>query len=61
MHKSKRAEKIQGRGAQDKEIAFGMVERGGDVRVMHVERRTKKELQSEIREHVGSGRGDIQR
>jgi len=32
-----------------------MVERGGDVRVMHVEKRTKKELQSEIREHIEAG------
>jgi transposase-like protein len=55
MHKAKRAEKITGRGAQGKEIVFGMVERGGDVRVMHVEKRTKKELQSEIREHVEAG------
>jgi transposase-like protein len=55
MHKAKRAEKIQGRGAQGKEIVFGMMERGGEVRVMHVERRTKKELQAEIREHVEAG------
>jgi transposase-like protein len=55
MHKAKRAEKIQGRGAQGKEIVFGMVERGGHVRVAHVEKRKKKELQSEIREHVEAG------
>jgi len=55
MHKAKRAEKIKGRGADGKEIVFGMKERGGDVRVMHVEKRTKKELQSEIREHVEAG------
>jgi transposase-like protein len=55
MHKAKRAEKIKGRGADGKEIVFGMKERGGDVRVMHVEKRTKKELQAEIREHVEAG------
>jgi len=55
MHKAKRAEKIQGRGAQGKEIVFGMVERGGEVRVMHVEKRKKKELQGTIREHVEAG------
>ena len=55
MHKAKRAEKIQGRGAQGKEIVFGLKERGGDVRIMHVEKRTKKELQAEIREHVEAG------
>src|ERR1700735_4328672 len=32
-----------------------MKERGGKVRVMHVEKRTKKELQREIREHVEAG------
>jgi len=55
MHKAKREEKIQGRGAQGKEIVFGMVERGGDVRVMHVEKRQKKELQGAIRENVAAG------
>src|ERR1035438_8772947 len=55
MHKAKRAEKIQGRGAQGKEIVFGMKERGGKVRAMHVEKRTKKELQSAVREHVEAG------
>jgi transposase-like protein len=55
MHKGKRSEKIQGTGPKGKEIVFGMIERGGDVRVMHVEKRTKKELQSEIREHVEAG------
>jgi transposase-like protein len=34
---------------------FGMKERGGKVRVMHVEKRTKKELQSAVREHVEAG------
>jgi transposase-like protein len=55
MHKRKRAEKIQGRGSQGKEIAFGMVERGGKVIVDHVETRKKKELQSAIRERVEVG------
>src|ERR1022692_328685 len=55
MHKAKRAEKIQGRGPQGKEIVFGMVERGGKVVVDHVETRQKKELQSLIRERVEAG------
>jgi transposase-like protein len=55
MHKSKRAEKIQGRGAEGKEIVFGMVERGGRVIVDHVENRKKKELQGAIRERVEAG------
>lgn len=55
MHKSKRAEKITGRGPDGKEIVFGMVERGGKVIVDHVETRKKKELQSLIRERVEAG------
>ncbi len=55
MHKAKRAEKIQGRGPDGKEIVFGMVERGGKVVVDHVETRRKGELQSLIRERVEAG------
>jgi hypothetical protein len=36
MHKAKRAEKITGTGGKDKEIVFGMVERGGKVVTGHV-------------------------
>ena len=55
MHKSKRAEKITGTGGKDKEIAFGMVERGGKVVAGHVGSRTKKELQAIIRDWVEAG------
>jgi transposase-like protein len=55
MHKSKRAELIQGRGPVGKQVVFGMVERGGKVVVEHVETRKKRELQSEIRERVDAG------
>ena len=55
MHKDKRAEKITGTGGKDKEIAFGMVERGGRVVTGHVGSRTKKELQAIIRERVEAG------
>ena len=55
MHKAKRAEKIQGRGPDGKEIVFGMVERGGNVVVGHVETRRKRELQATIRERVEAG------
>jgi transposase-like protein len=55
MHKDKRAEKITGTGGKDKEIAFGMVERGGKVVTSHVGSRTKKELQAAIRERVEAG------
>jgi transposase-like protein len=55
MHKDKRAEKITGRGAEGKEIVFGMVERGGKVIAGHVDTRKKQELQSIIRERVEAG------
>jgi transposase-like protein len=55
MHASKRREKIHGRGPQDKAIAFGMVERGGQVRATAVDTRTKRELQQHIREAVEAG------
>jgi transposase-like protein len=55
MHKKKRDAKITGRGPKDKEIVFGMVERGGRVRVAHVETRGGEELQSHIRQCVEAG------
>jgi len=55
MHKAKRAETIQGRGPAGKQVVFGMVERGGNVIVDHVETRRKKELQGVIRERVEAG------
>ncbi len=55
MHKKKRAEKIHGTGGADKEIVFGMIERGGKVRASHVGTRTKKELQAIVREQVAAG------
>jgi transposase-like protein len=55
MHAAKRAEKIQGRGPEGKEIVFGIVERGGKVIAGHVDTRKKKELQALIRERVEAG------
>jgi transposase-like protein len=55
MHKSKRAEKIHGTGGMDKEIVFGMVERDGRVRALHVDSRRRYELQKAIRENVEAG------
>lgn len=54
MHASKR-EKLSGRGTGDKEIVFGMVERGGKVRAIHTKARGKPELQRYIRAHVEAG------
>jgi transposase-like protein len=55
MHAAKRREKIHGTGGADKEIVFGMVERGGKVRAKHVSTRSKAELQPEIRDNVSAG------
>jgi transposase-like protein len=55
MHAAKRREKITGTGGKDKEIVFGMVERGGKVRATHVSTRGKKELQEEIRNNISAG------
>jgi transposase-like protein len=55
MHKSKRARVITGTGGKDKTVVMGMMERGGNVRAMVVDSRRRKELQSQIREHVETG------
>ena len=55
MHKHKKAERIHGTGAADKAIVFGMVERDGRVRAMHLDSRRRKELQDAIRENVEAG------
>jgi transposase-like protein len=55
MHASKRASVITGTCGKDKAVAMGMSERGGSVRAMVVDNRRKKELQSNIREHVEAG------
>jgi len=55
MHASRRAKKICGRGPVDKAIAFGIVERGGDLHVTAVDTRKKKELQPIIKQHVEAG------
>src|ERR1039458_3974455 len=56
MHKERkrRAQKEGGRNA-GKTIAFGMVQRGGNVRAVTVEDRGKAELQGRIKEHVEAG------
>jgi transposase-like protein len=53
MHKNVKARKIVDKSGTDgKEIVLGMVERGGRVRAIHVEKRSKPVLQKQIREHV---------
>jgi transposase-like protein len=55
MHKPRRDRMITARGVKDKAAAFGILERGGQVRVFAVPNRRKKALQSHIAEHVEEG------
>jgi transposase-like protein len=57
MHKSKRREKLGGslHGVGGKEMVFGMVERGGNVRPIHLLGRSKPILQKKIKENVEAG------
>jgi transposase-like protein len=56
MHKSKREQKIHGRGPDGKAVVFGLLERNtGKVRTSVVETRKKRELQAIVRENVETG------
>jgi len=55
MHRRKREKVINGRGLEGKEIAFGIVQRGGNVIVAHVGTRQKKDLQPLIKDRVKAG------
>lgn len=55
MHKSKREEKITGRGPEGKAIVAAVLERHGEVRASVVETRRKKPLQTMVRENVEAG------
>src|ERR1035438_9714720 len=55
MHKSKREEKITGRGPEGKVIVAAVLERHGEVRATVVEPRRKKPLQTMVRENVEAG------
>src|SRR5579862_109870 len=55
MHKSKREEKITGRGPEGKAIVAAVLERGGTVRAQVCTTRRKPELQDMIRENVEAG------
>jgi transposase-like protein len=55
MHKHKRKENIQGRGASGKAVVMGLLERHGEVRTKVVPDTKKKALQGEVRENVEPG------
>jgi hypothetical protein len=55
IHKRKREEKIQGRGASGKVIVLGLLERHGEVRAKVVPDTRKKTPHVEVRENVEPG------
>jgi len=55
MHKSKRKEKIQGRGSSGKVAVMGLLERHGKVKTKIVPDTTSRTLQVEVRENVEPG------
>jgi transposase-like protein len=55
MHKSKREEKIQGRGSSGKVAVMGLLERHGEVRTKVVPDTKSRTLQVEVRENVEPG------
>jgi hypothetical protein len=55
MHASKRSPKITARGVKGKAAVFGMVERGGKVRALPVDKTRKDDLQRRIHESVVAG------
>jgi transposase-like protein len=52
MHTSRHRRMITARGVKDKAAAFGILERGGEVRAFAVPNRKKRALQGHINEHV---------
>ncbi len=55
MHKSKREQKISGRGASGKVAVMGLLERHGEVRTKIVPDTKSRTLQVEVRENVEPG------
>ena len=55
MHVAQRKRRITGSGTKNKVAVMGILERGGQVRTVVVERRKKKTLQGEVKKHVEAG------
>ncbi len=55
MHVNKRKERITGTGGKGKAMAFGILERGGQVRVTVLQDRQSQTVQPEIKKHVEAG------
>jgi len=54
MHSDKRRARIAGTGVKDKAVVFGVLERGGQVRLAHVPNRRKVNVQGHIKAHVAA-------
>ena len=55
MHMRARKRRITGGGAKDKDAVLGVLERGGQIRTMHVPNIKTFHLQSEVKKHVEAG------
>ena len=55
MHRSKRQERIHGRGPEGKAIVMGLLERHGEVRTSVLPTRRKRDVQAQVRQHVEPG------
>ena len=55
MHKERRKREITDRGVKGKAAAFGMLERGGEVRAFAIPTRRKHVIHQDIRENVKRG------
>jgi transposase-like protein len=55
MHKSKREQRVKGRGAVGKSVVMGLLERHGEVRTKVVPDTGKKTLQAEVKANVEPG------
>lgn len=54
MHIDQRRRRITARGFKDKTVVMGILERGGEVRVAHVQNRRKQHVQAHVRNHVAA-------
>ncbi len=55
MHVDKRERRITGTGGKDKTVVVGMLERGGEVRLVVVPNRRKGAIQEQIRNDIAAG------
>ena len=55
MHKGSLRRQMANEGGSGKEIVLGMLERGGKVRAIHVQKRSKPVLHSHVRQNVEAG------